>query len=199
MQVEENSEMAIERVFKKEETLERLKKERGDTSEDRARGRGNFKRLGREKEEEAKKMREETRRQMKTWENKEKDWEQMRKREERRHKEDQDGLEMVWEKERESWKGQLQRLKVEQGGEKKERIKIKKILKEREREKEGWEKERLGEQEKLEVEREAKMKALEAQIIGEKISLETKNRLAQERIVKFEEESAKWSKRGDEE
>lgn len=193
MQAEEESEKAIERVFKMKQRMERLKKERDDAFEELARGREDFKRLGKEKEEEAEKMKEETRRQIKTWEKKEKDWEQMKERVERRHKEDKDGLKMDRESERESWKGQVQRLKMEKAEEKEGmQIKIKEILKKRE--KEEWEKERVGQQEKLEVEREEQMKALDAQRFEEKDSWETKKHLAQERIVKFEEENAKWRK-----
>lgn len=195
MQAEEESEKAIERVFKMEQRMERLKKKRDDAFEDLARGREDFKRLGKEKEEESEKMKEETRRQIKAWEKKEKDWEQMREKEERRHKADKDGLKMGRERERESWKGQVQRLKIEKAEEKEGmQIKIKEILKKKEREKEEWEKERGEEQEKLEVEREEKMKALEAQRSEEKDSWETKKHLVQERIVKLEEENAKWRK-----
>lgn len=194
-QAEEESEQAIERVFKMEQRIKRLEKERDDAFEDRARCRENFLRLGKEWEEEAEKMKEEKRRQIKIWEKKEKDWEHMRMREERRHKEDKDGLKMDRERERESWKGQVRRLKIEKAEEKEEiEIKIKEIVKEKEREKEEWKKEKERKQEKVEVEREAKMKALEAQIIGEKDSWEKKNHLAQERIVQLEEENAKWRK-----
>lgn len=188
MQAEEESEKAIERVFKMEQRMERLQKERDDAFEDIARGREDFKRLGKEVEEEAEKMREETRRYIDTWGKKEKNWERMREWEERRHKEDKDGLKLGRERERESWKGQVQRLKMEKTKAKEGmRIKIKEILKE-------WEKEREGQQEKLEVEREEKMKALEAQRFEEKDSWEIRKYLAQERIVKLEEENAKWKK-----
>lgn len=195
MQAEEKSEKAIQRVFKMEQRMEWLEKERDDAFEELARGREDFKRLVKEKEEEAEKMKQETRRQIKIWEKKEKDWEQMKEREERRHKEEKEGLKMGRERERESWKGQVQRLTMEKAEEKKGmQIKISLILKEKEREKEEWEKEREGEQEKQEVEREAKMKALEAQRFEEKDSWKTKKHLAQERIVKLEEENAKWRK-----
>lgn len=188
MQAEEESEKAIERISKMEQRMERLQKERDDAFEDLARGRQDFKRLGNEKEEEAEKMKEETRRYIKTWEKKEQDWKQMKEREERRHKEDKDGLKMGRERESESWKGQVQSLKKEKAEEKEGmQIKIKEILKE-------WEKEREGQQEKLEMERKEKMKALEAQRFEEKDFWETRKHLAQERIVKLEEENAKWRK-----
>lgn len=195
MQAEDESEKAIERVFKMKQKMERLKKERDDAFEDLAKGREDFKRLGKEKEKEGEKMKEETRRQIKAWEKKEKDWEQMKEREERRHEEEKDGLKMGRERERESWKGQVQRLKMEKAEEKEGmQIKVEEILKKKEREKDVWEKEREGQQEKLEVEREEQMKALEAQRFEEKNSWETWKYLAQERIMKLEEENAKWRK-----
>lgn len=199
IQAGEESEKAMERVFKIERRMERLKKERDDAFEDLARGRGDLKRLGKEKKEEAEKMKKENRRQIKTWEKKEKDWEQMREKEERRHKENTDRLKMGRERERESWKDQVQRLKMEKAEEKEGmQIKIKELLKENEREKEEREKERERQQKRLEVEREEKMKALriEAQRLEEKDSWETKKKLGQEqRIVKLEEESAKWRRK----
>lgn len=201
IQVVEESEKTMERVFKMEWRMERLKNERDDAFEDLARGREDFKQLGRKKEEEAERMQEEMRRQRKTWEKKEKDWEQMREREERRHKEDKDGCKMGRERERESWKGQVQRLKMEKAEEKERmQIKIKEILKgKKEQEKEEREKETERQQgKKLEVEREEKMQALriEAQELEEKYCRETLTNLAQEqRIVKLEEEDAKWRRK----
>lgn len=196
IQAEEESKNASERVIRMEQIMKGLEKERDNAFEDRERGRDDFKRLGKEKDDEADKMKEEIRRHIKAWEKKQNDWEQMRKREERRHKEDKDGLKMGRERERESWKAQVERMKIERMEEKEEmEMKIKKIMRDKEREKEGWEKQREREQEKLEVEREAKMKILEAQIIGEKYTWETKNHLAQARITKMEEENAKWRKK----
>lgn len=201
IQVVEESEKTMERVFKMERRMERLKNERDDAFEDLARGREDFKQLGRKKEEEAERMQEEMRRQSKTWEKKEKDWEQMREREERKHKEDKDGCKMGREREKESWKGQVQRLKKEKAEEKERmQIKIKEILKEKkEQEKEEREKERERQQgKKLEVEREEKMQALriEAQKLEEKDPWETWTNLAREqRIVRLEEENAKWRRK----
>lgn len=195
MQAEEESQKAIERVFKMKQRMQKLRKERDDAFDDLALGRENFKRLGNEKEKECEKMKEETRRQIKAWEKKEKNWEQMKAREERRHEAEKDGLKMGRERERESWKGRVQRLKMEKAEEKEEmQIKVKEILKKKELGKDVWEKERGGQQEKLEVEREEQMKALEAQRFEEKDSWETWKHLAQERTMKLEEENAKWRK-----
>lgn len=156
MQATEQSDKAMKREFEMEQRMKMLKKERDDAFEDHVRAREELKRLGKEKEEETERMKEETKRQLKAWEKKEIDWTEKKKGQERRHKEDKDGLKMGRERERGSWKRQVEKLKTKEREEKeKMEVKIKKILREKEQEREiwakeknGWEKEKEGEMRK---------------------------------------------------
>lgn len=92
-----------------EKTMQKMHKERDDALEELARGKGIWEKLEKEKEEEAKGLKEEMKRRAKAWEEKEREWEEERAREKKKSQEDKDSLMMGREREREGWKGEVEK------------------------------------------------------------------------------------------
>lgn len=134
-------------------------------------------------------------RQMKASEVKEGVWEKKKAEEKKRYGEDKESMKMVWERERENRKRQMERLNIEKWEEQQKlQLKIKKILKEKEEEKKGWESEKERElrmEEKLEMGEKERWKSLEAQRLAKNDALEMIKSLAEQRIAELEEENSK--------
>lgn len=194
MQAEEQRRDAMEREREMEQRLKRLEKERDDAFQERVRDSEDFERLEKQKEKEVESLKQEINSQVKAWEERERGWEEKRAKEKKRYVEDKDSLKMGRERERESWKGLVEKLKTtNKDGKEELELRIKKILRQKEQEKEGWEKEKeeeLRKQEKLEMEREREMKSLDEQRLADSDACGIMSTLAQRRIAKLEEENA---------
>lgn len=148
-QAREQNERATVREREKEQGLRELEKGRDDAFMEYVKGREGLERLEKEKEEEE----QEINGQIKASEVKERVWE-----EKRRYEEDKESMKMGRGGERENWIKQVKKLKNEKGEKQEElQLKIKKIVKVKEEEKQRWEREKeedLRKQQRLDMERE---------------------------------------------
>ena len=187
---------ALERDNENAEIIKGLRKEREDLLVEIAKGERSLGELQKEKEDEVEVLKKEATKQARVLEEKEKEWVEKKAGEDKRNQEDKHSLKIGRERERDSWKKRVERLRTE-----KERemegigMKLKDVAEEMENERERWAKEREGWQKKKEDEAMAK-EAIEA---GRKKSEEESNRerkswkeandCAKRRIVELEDEN----------
>ena len=178
------------------ESIKRLRKGREDLLVELARGERNLGKFQKEKEGEVEVLKKEAAKQARAWEEKEKEWVEKKAGDDKRNQEEKNSRKIGRERERDSWKKRMERLRTEKEREMEGmEMRLKNIAEETKRERERWAKEMEGCQKEKEDEAkekeviEAGRKKLEEESNKEKKSWKEANDCAKRRIVELEEEN----------
>ena len=180
---------ALERNNEDAEIIKGLRKEREDLLVELAEGERSLGVLQKEKEDEVEVLKKEAMKQARALEEKEKEWVEKEAGDDKRNQEEKHSLKIGRERERDSWKKQVERLRTEKEREMEGMgMKLKDVTEEMEKERERWAKEREGWQKKKEA-IEAGRKKSEEESNREKKSWKEANDCAKRRIVELEDEN----------